>query len=84
MSQRYDVAIIGCGEAGIYASYELMKQNPGLRVVVLEQGRDIYNRSCPIVAGKVIYVVVIVFIFTVAILFMDFIFSGILKLLHLS
>ena len=53
MSERYDVAIIGCGEAGIYAGYELMKQNPGLKVVVLEQGRDIYSRSCPIVAGKV-------------------------------
>ena len=54
MSERYDVAIIGCGEAGIYAGYELMRRNPELKVVVLEQGRDIYSRSCPIVAaGKV-------------------------------
>ena len=53
MSERYDVAIIGCGEAGIYAGYELMRRNPELKVVILEQGRDIYSRSCPIVAGKV-------------------------------
>lgn len=50
---RYDVAIIGCGEAGIFAAYELTKHNPGFKVVVLDQGSDIYARQCPIVAGKV-------------------------------
>ena len=53
MSERYDVAIIGCGEAGIYAGYELARLRPELKVVLLEQGRDIYRRSCPIVAGRV-------------------------------
>ncbi len=53
MNTRYDVAIIGCGEAGIFAGYELMRLQPGLRVVTLDQGADIYGRSCPIVAGKV-------------------------------
>lgn len=53
MRETVDVAVIGCGEAGIYAAYELTRQNPGLKVLVLEQGRDIYSRSCPIVAGKV-------------------------------
>ena len=50
---RYDVAILGCGEAGIFAGYELMHKHPGLKVVTLDQGSDIYSRSCPIVAGKV-------------------------------
>lgn len=50
---RYDVAIIGCGEAGIYAAYELTANRPDLKVVVLEKGKDIYRRRCPIVAGKV-------------------------------
>lgn len=49
----YDVAIIGCGEAGIYAGYELISKNPQMKIVVLEQGEDIYKRQCPIVAGKV-------------------------------
>ena len=53
MNTRYDVAIIGCGEAGIFAGYELMRLRPGLKVVTLDQGADIYSRSCPIVAGKV-------------------------------
>jgi uncharacterized FAD-dependent dehydrogenase len=50
--ENYDVAVIGCGIAGIYAAYELVGLNPGLRVIVLEQGADIRNRSCPIVAHK--------------------------------
>ena len=53
MNTRYDVAIIGCGEAGIFAAYELMRLCPDLKVLTLDQGADIYHRSCPIVAGKV-------------------------------
>ncbi len=53
MSTRADVVIIGCGEAGVFASYELVRRCPGLRVTVLEQGADIYSRTCPIVQGKV-------------------------------
>ena len=52
MNTRYDVAILGCGEAGIFAGYELMHRRPDLKVVALDQGADIYTRSCPIVAGK--------------------------------
>ncbi len=50
---KYDVAVIGAGTAGIYAAYELIKLKPELNIVVLESGRDIYSRGCPIVAGKV-------------------------------
>ena len=50
---NYDVAIIGCGEAGIFAGYELKKLRPELKVLVLDQGADIYSRHCPIVSGKV-------------------------------
>ena len=53
MKTNYDVAIIGCGEAGIFAGYELMRLCPSLKVAALDQGADIYSRSCPIVAGKV-------------------------------
>ena len=37
MNTRYDVAIIGCGEAGIFAGYELMRRHPALKVVTLDQ-----------------------------------------------
>ena len=53
MSFAYEVVIRGCGEAGIFGAYELAKLRPDLKVLALDQGRDIYNRSCPIVAGKV-------------------------------
>ena len=53
MSQIYDVIIIGAGEAGVFAGYELARLRPELKVLILEQGADIFTRTCPIVAGKV-------------------------------
>ena len=53
MKFNYDVAIIGCGEAGIFAGYELKQLRPELKILVLDQGADIYTRRCPIVAGQV-------------------------------
>ncbi len=53
MNPVYDVVILGCGEAGIFAAYELSRLHPGLKLLALDQGRDIYHRNCPIVAGKV-------------------------------
>lgn len=53
LNKQYDVAIIGSGTAGIYAGYELLRENPELKVVVLEKGNDIYSRRCPIVTHQV-------------------------------
>ena len=53
MKKDYDVVIIGCGEAGLYAAYELLQKKPDINIVILEKGRDILHRSCPIVEGKV-------------------------------
>lgn len=50
---NYDVIIIGCGTAGIFAGYELNKLMPGMDILMLEQGLDIYHRNCPIVENKV-------------------------------
>jgi len=50
---NYDVIIIGCGTAGIFAGYELHKLMPGMDILMLEQGKDIYHRFCPIVEKKV-------------------------------
>jgi uncharacterized FAD-dependent dehydrogenase len=49
----YDTIIVGCGTAGIFAGYELQKLMPGMDILMLEQGYDIYHRRCPIVDKKV-------------------------------
>ncbi len=51
----YDVAIIGCGTAGIFAGFELSKIAPALNVVMIEQGNDIYGRKCPTIENRNVY-----------------------------
>jgi uncharacterized FAD-dependent dehydrogenase len=40
-----DVVIIGAGPAGIFAAQELAKHSGGLDIVIVEQGKDITERS---------------------------------------
>ena len=40
-----DVVIIGAGPAGIFAALELIKTDPGIKIVIIEQGNDIHKRS---------------------------------------
>lgn len=47
MSQQYDVVIIGAGPAGIFSALEITEKNDKMRILILEKGRDIKNRSCP-------------------------------------
>jgi uncharacterized protein len=53
IKNKYDVIVIGCGTAGIFAGYELHRLAPGMDILLLEQGHDIRRRTCPIVSGKV-------------------------------
>ncbi len=43
----YDVAVIGAGPAGLFATYELI-ENAKLRVIVLEKGLPPQQRKCPL------------------------------------
>ncbi|KXS44473.1 MAG: FAD-dependent pyridine nucleotide-disulfide oxidoreductase [Candidatus Frackibacter sp. T328-2] len=50
MSQRtknYDLVIVGAGPAGIFTALELIKEDSGLDILILEKGPDIDRRSCP-------------------------------------
>ena len=49
----YDVIIIGAGPGGIYAAYELAKNNTGMKIAVIEAGKELANRKCPIDGDKV-------------------------------
>lgn len=53
MKDIYDVVIIGGGIGGLMCAYRLMEKSPQLSVLILERGRKLENRSCPILAGKV-------------------------------
>ncbi len=47
MEKKYDVIIIGAGPSGIFCAYELKRQAPELRILMIEKGRSIENRNCP-------------------------------------
>ena len=44
---KYDVIIIGAGPSGIFCAYELLKEKPDLKVLMIEKGRSIESRQCP-------------------------------------
>ncbi len=48
LSMDYDVIIVGAGPGGIYASYELARLNPKLKIAVFEAGHRLEERKCPI------------------------------------
>jgi uncharacterized FAD-dependent dehydrogenase len=47
MKKSYDVIIIGGGPAGIFAALELT-QTEGLSILLIEKGKDIDQRQCPV------------------------------------
>jgi uncharacterized FAD-dependent dehydrogenase len=53
MAEQFDIGIIGGGPAGVFAAYELVINNPDIKVALLEVGHDIYSRRCPISDKKV-------------------------------
>ncbi|MFP4482214.1 MAG: NAD(P)/FAD-dependent oxidoreductase [Thermovirgaceae bacterium] len=48
---EYDVVIVGAGPAGLFAARELIQG--GLQVALIDKGKAIKNRRCPLKEGKV-------------------------------
>ena len=44
----YDIVIIGGGIGGLMAAYRLPKENPNLKICVIDKGKAINKRKCPI------------------------------------
>ncbi len=49
----YDIIIIGAGPGGIFSAYELITNDPNLKIAVFESGNELENRKCPIDGKKV-------------------------------
>ncbi len=43
----FDVVIVGAGPAGLFCAYELIENNPKLKIMILEKGKFVKNRVCP-------------------------------------
>jgi len=48
MSKKYDLIIVGMGPGGVFCAYELIKKNKHKNILLIEQGRSIEKRFCPI------------------------------------
>lgn len=45
---KYDLIIIGAGPSGIFMAYELIKLNSKKKILMIEQGKKVEDRFCPI------------------------------------
>lgn len=45
--EKYDVIIVGAGPAGIFSALELVKKREKPKILMVEKGRDIEQRVCP-------------------------------------
>lgn len=47
-NNKYDIIIIGAGPSGIFLSYELIKLGSKKKILIVEQGKKVEDRFCPI------------------------------------
>ena len=45
--KHYDVVIVGSGPSGIFAALELLTSRKNVRILIIEKGKDIDKRICP-------------------------------------
>ena len=47
LNKEYDVIVIGAGPAGIFTALELTEKRPDARILIVDTGRTIAKRVCP-------------------------------------
>ena len=48
MKEQYDAIVIGMGPGAIFFAYEMIKLNKNKKILLIEQGKRVENRDCPI------------------------------------
>ena len=48
MEDKFDIIIVGMGPSGIFCAYELLKLNSNKKILLIEKGKRIEDRFCPI------------------------------------
>ncbi len=48
MEKKYDIIAIGMGPGAIFMAYEMIKLNKNKKVLLIEQGKRVEERTCPI------------------------------------
>ena len=48
MSKNYDVIVVGAGPSGAFLAYEMIQLDKTKKVLLIEQGRKVEDRNCPI------------------------------------
>lgn len=48
MTSKYDAIVIGMGSGAIFFAYEMIQKDKGKKILLVEQGKRVENRKCPI------------------------------------
>src|SRR5574344_1184223 len=46
--KRYDLIVVGCGPSAVFLAYELIKEKANLKVLLIDKGKKVEERFCPI------------------------------------
>lgn len=51
-SSMFDVTIIGAGVSGVFLAYKLLEVRPDTRILMIDKGKKLLERVCPLDQGK--------------------------------
>ena len=51
--KSYDIILVGAGASGVFASYEFTKLGTSAKILMIDMGKRVEKRNCPIKEGKV-------------------------------
>ena len=48
MMKKYDVIVVGAGPSAVFLAYEMLQLDKSKKVILIEQGKKVEDRKCPI------------------------------------